>query len=727
MIIIGIQALTISLLQGSFNEMTGWKDSILEEKQNSKHHFYYIIFSFLSLLLVWNLLSSGYVLTLDMIFSHDTFRISDMFYGLSDQYSVLPLYALLDFLGIFLSNEFIQKILFFLVFFVSGISMYKLCPEEWGKGRYFAGILYMINPFIYVRFLAGHWLILLAYAVSPIVIRSFMDFFESPSTKRSLYAAFLITVVFFIDTHTPFLLLIVFFIFFIEKILEYGKNAHRVIDISKRTLLIGSFLLLLNSYWLVPVFTVNKTPLDEITGSDLYIFTTRQDINFNTLFTAASMYGFWRGGYMYTKDLLPYWYLFFIFILFLAVHGFVSNHRHPKYGIYVRTSGIVAVLSVLLAAGISSPVGSAFEFLFNNVFFFKGFREPQKFVALLVMAYAYLGGLGVAELEKSAKTKSSEVSRNPGTWLLVALALFTPFIYSFAIFDGFHGQLKTTDYPKDWYAVNDFLNEDKQDFNILFMPWHLYMDFKWLPTSQKRIANPANIFFDKPVIQGENMEAGTIYSSSSNPVTKYIEFLLGKKNVIENFGGLVAPLNVKYIILTKEVDYEQYDFLYKQKDLQIVKDTENLVVFRNNYPVSRFYEVDGVITIKDWEDLIDLGKTHDLTSFSIVIGNETNIQASKGQALNYTLDSPARYLLDRPSKRYIVFSRRYSEDWKLDGNPPFANFGVTNAYDTSDLKRSTLYYERFNLYLIGYIISGITFIFFIVINLNEKIRTRFGF
>ncbi|NJD54451.1 MAG: hypothetical protein FIB07_16505 [Candidatus Methanoperedens sp.] len=713
--------------------MTGWIDSISGKKQIlfSKHRFHYFIFLILSLALVMDFFSPGYILTLDMIFTPDTFRISDSFYGLSNQYSTLPLYAFLDLIGIFLSNEIIQKLIFFLVFFVSGVSMYKLCPEEWGIGRYFAGFLYMINPFIYVRFLAGHWLILLAYAISPIVIKSFMDFFKNPSTKRSLYAAFLITVVFFIETHTPFLLLIVFGIFYIIKIFECGKNAQEVIYISKRSLLIGLSLLLLNSYWLIPNFTGNNTPLGEITNSDLYLFTTKHDINFNTLFTTSSMYGFWRGGYLYTKDLLPYWYLFFIFILFLAVHGFTLNYRHPEYGVYVRSFGIVAVLSALLATGISGPLGSAFEFLFNNIFLFKGFREPQKFVALLVMAYAYLGGLGVAELEKIIKAKSSgsNVYNNVnkfGTWLLIALAISTPFIYSYTIFDGFQGQLKTTDYPKDWYAVNDYLNEDKQDFNILFMPWHLYMDFKWLPTPQKRIANPASIFFDQPVMQGENMEAGLIYSSSSNPVTDYIEFLLWKKDKIENFGELVAPLNVKYIILTKEVDYGQYDFLYKQRDLELVKDTENLIVFRNMYPVSKFYEADRVITIKGWEDLLDLSRTRDITSFAIVIGNETNIESSTGQALNYSIDYPARYLLDRPSKRYIVFSRGYSEDWKLEGKPPFANFGVTNAYDTSGVIENIIYYERFNIYLIGYIVSGIAFIFLMILYFNEKIRKRVG-
>ncbi|KPQ42646.1 MAG: hypothetical protein MPEBLZ_02793 [Candidatus Methanoperedens nitroreducens] len=185
---------------------------------------------------------------------------------------------------------------------------------------------------------------------------------------------------------------------------------------------------------------------------------------------------------------------------------------------------------------------------------------------------------------------------------------------------------------------------------------------------------------------------------------------------------------MKYIILTKEVDYGQYYFLYKQKDLELVRDTENLVVFRNRHPVSRFYEADGVITIKDWEDLLEISKTRDITSFAIVAGNETNtnIEASKGQALNYTIESPVKYLLDQPSKRYIIFSRRYSEDWKLERKTPFANFGVTNAYDTSGIKGNTLYYERFNIYLIGYLISGIAFIFLIILYFNEKIRTKIG-
>jgi len=55
---------------------------------------------------------------------------------------------------------------------------------------------------------------------------------------------------------------------------------------------------------------------------------------------------------------------------------------------------------------------------------------------------------------------------------IIIIALITPLIYSFTFFNGFAGQIKPTDYPADWYEVNDLLNQDNQDFKILFFPWH---------------------------------------------------------------------------------------------------------------------------------------------------------------------------------------------------------------------------------------------------------------
>ncbi|MBI2652580.1 hypothetical protein HYX00_03895 [Candidatus Woesearchaeota archaeon] len=232
------------------------------------------------------------------------------------------------------------------------------------------------------------------------------------------------------------------------------------------------------------------------------------------------------------------------------------------------------------------------------------------------------------------------------------------------------------DYPKDWYEINNYLNIDKQDFNVLFLPWHLYMDFKWIPNQDKRIANPANSFFDKPVIQGDNMEVGTIYSSSNPPRSKYIESLIKNKSIT---GSNLKILNVKYVILAKEVDYKNYMYLNNQSDLYLIKETENLYLFKNKNEVNKFYQTDDPNA-----ELIPLA---------------------------YTKKSPIKYTIEKPDKEYIIFTENYNKNWQLDSQQP-NKFEAVNLYEFKD--SLSLNYTRFRIYLIFYLFSVIVFILLLV-------------
>ncbi len=189
--------------------------------------------------------------------------------------------------------------------------------------------------------------------------------------------------------------------------------------------------------------------------------------------------------------------------------------------------------------------------------------------------------------------------------LAIIISLITPLIYSFTFFNGFAGQIKPTDYPSDWYETNNFLNQDKQDFKILFLPWHWYMNFGWINNTNKRIANPARNFFDKEVISGENAEIGGINSEVNTPEQVYIDSLLAKRDNITDFGELVSILNVKYIILTKESDYKKYFFLFNQTDLDLVKETETLYVFKNRHEVTKIYQTDDISNIGAEKAVLD--------------------------------------------------------------------------------------------------------------------------
>lgn len=264
--------------------------------------------------------------------------------------------------------------------------------------------------------------------------------------------------------------------------------------------------------------------------------------------------------------------------------------------------------------------------------------------------------------------------------VIVITVLITPLIYSFTFFNGFAGQIKPTDYPSDWYETNNFLNEDKQDFKILFLPWHQYMNFGWVNNTNKRIANPARNFFDKDVISGTNAEIGKIYRESNTPEQVYIDSVLDKRNNITNFGELISILNVKYVILTKESDYKKYFFLFNQTDLELIKETKNLYVLKNKNRILKIYQTDDI----------------------------SNIMAEK-TGLDYEMINPVRYRLENnASKKYIVFTEPYSEDWRLDGKEPVKAYGAVNAFESGGKE---IRFERFyRINLPAYIISILTFI-----------------
>ena len=50
----------------------------------------------------------------------------------------------------------------------------------------------------------------------------------------------------------------------------------------------------------------------------------------------------------------------------------------------------------------------------------------------------------------------------------------------------------------------------------------------------------------------------------------------------DDIGARLKKLNVKYVILTHEVDFENYDFLNKTKDLSTVKQGDDLTIYLNS-------------------------------------------------------------------------------------------------------------------------------------------------
>ncbi len=320
-----------------------------------------------------------------------------------------------------------------------------------------------------------------------------------------------------------------------------------------------------------------------------------------------------------------------------------------------------------------------------------------------------------------------------GTTAIIMAALLLPLAYSFTMF-GFHGQLQPTDYPEGWETAKEFLNSDGDDYNLLVLPWHQYMDYNWVANKDKRVYNPARQFFDKPVIQGDNFEMPSIYSQSTNPVSEYVEFLLSKRDTVDNLGELLAPLNVKYVILVKEADYKYYDYLYQQEDLSTVMDKPGITLFKNQHPTARVYGIDNVVYINNLEEYLQLSKKQDVMNHVYVIGSGPSDDGStQMEKLIFVEKSPVTYLIGGTSLKYTTFvvpqnvSKQY---WEYGGKKPaFYNLGFMPAFASTADGGEIVYTRFYRIYLPCYVISALTLglmVYFYFRSLKPKVRSRQG-
>jgi len=651
-----------------------------------------VIYPILAFVIVFPLLLDKFLFLLDYIPRINGYNALQLFYGFT-----APVYGgslPITLLSAIIPAEIFQKFLIFLILFLSGYLMYSLASKFTSSktAQLYAGLLYMLNPYTYIRIVVGHWLILFAYAILPLAVKYLIELLDKKDLKNTIKFTLATTLVAF-NSHTLFIALIVFSILFLSKLCR-----DRSISLFKSIISASLFFLLLNTYWLVPLFTAKEeTLLSHISLKDIEVFSPKE-----SLFGIMGMYGFWKVGYIYAKDLLSFWHILFLAIFILAVYGFTSFRKNR----YVLAFGFVWLIGFALATGIKGPLNDIFKLLFEYTPL-KGMRDTHKFVTMLAFSYSILGALGLTKLEEQLKNLKPLVK-----YFIILIILLIPLIYSFTFFNGFAGQIKPTDFPKDWYEVKEFLNKDKDNFRVLFFPWHLYMTFHWVPNRDKLIANPAPLFFDREVISGKNIEIPGVYRQVYTPYQVYIDYLLGKRNKISNFGELVSILGVKYILLTKEVDYKKYFFLLKQKDLELVLETKNFYVFKNKAFKGLIFSVDGIGYVKDWDELINISKIKDITRRLYVIGEGEAEGREFWVKLKYEKVSPVKYVIkDRPMK-YVIFTEEYSKDWKLNGEEPLKAYGVVNAYVVLDKsKPKEIVYERFyRICLPFYIISLVAFL-----------------
>lgn len=656
----------------------------------------YILFALLSLAILSNLLLPGYVLVTDMVFgpivpAQGIYTTGVVLGG----GNALTAFSIL--LGYAIPGWAVEKLYLFLVFFLSASSMYRLTGRVGGPARYYAALLYAVNPFVYVRILSGALGLALAYSILPLAFLYFIRLLR-PSGRKLQSAAlpallFSLTAVF--DIHTFVLLVGLSLLYFIVWLFYNFRDVWaRLRHVYVQAGLFIAFTLALNVYWIYSARQASGQILGSFTFLDAVAFASRPTLFGNTMFSIMAMYGFFRTGYLYPVDLAPWLIALLPLFIFLALYGFLAEFRNRVRGPVATTMIIAMVISVVLATGISSPLTAPiYTFLYNNLPLFNGFREAQKFVALLVLSYAFLGYFGLLQIEQMAsrhlRLRGSKHSLIAAfAVLLIILSVSSPLLYTYMELGGFDGQLNNVMYPHSWYVARSIIESNVSDNSVLFLPWHTYMFYNWSGTL---FASPFSNFFPGNLIYGGQDTYLGGQGAQTGFASGMMLQILKERNSIHNLGNLLSLMDVKYVFLSKSADFYRYGFLYSQHDLRLLLNTSTAALFLNLHPVYRAYVTDQLRTFSSFSYLVNLSSSLNLLDYAWIYGGNSTSSVGEIVPVSTVQESPVHFNMALPglisvnSSYYLVFipPAGANTQWSIQAGRPLqinsSSPGIVNA------------------------------------------------
>jgi hypothetical protein len=442
-----------------------------------------------------------------------------------------------------------------------------------------------------------------------------------------------------------------------------------------------------------------------VTNADLSAFATTSDARYGLGLNVLGLYGFWRPGNPLAKGSLSGWPFLLLAILVLVGVGawFAWTRLHARS--LVVALGATAVIAYFLALGNQGPTGGLFTLLYDHLPGFAIMREPEKFSALLALAYATFFGLGVSCLAGLARRV---VQRR----FVIGLAMAIPCVYGFTVFWGFSGYAAPSAYPASWAQADSIMGSGDQA--VLALPWHLYLDFPW--TQRRTVVNPMASYFQRPVISGDNIEAGDIETESSDARSDYLNYLFSIGSDTTHLGRLLAPLGIRYVLLAKTDDWKDYGFLDTQSDIRVVKDWGDLTLFENMEPAPLATAPTTAITVDTWGDVVGLAQETSLADYYVTVRNpgpgpirEPALVAGAFSAATpaVRLTSPVQVTVRTASaSSHVVVAEPYDPDWSANGQAASEELGALTGFTDVPAGTVTVTYGRWAAVRDGYIASG---------------------
>ena len=545
--------------------------------------------------------------------------------------SLIPFQVLWASLGNVFSLVTSQKIMFYLLFSGSGLSMYFLTSTLIKEKRreiasLISAIFYMLNPFSMILIWPQPTTFIFLYTFLPLLLALFIRGLERTNTFKSVFLMCLIWLLttatayqnprFVIVTWTPMLL----YLFF------YMLTRREVIHPIQFTVTLALIWFALNAYWMLP----NMVYVTEDYGefgyealglSDLSAF----KLNSAQIIDVMRLSGYWALSDGFKGDPYYIWATVYSSPLFLSISFFMCLFAFLPLLLRPRDKNIIfftllALYGSFLVKGPNPPLGEINTWVISHISFLaRIFRHNYEYFGIYIpLSYAFLIGYSLVHLSNYAKigvrgeahrSKRLASIKNMGGILTISLIVFLllgvyawPFWTGDVIYPG--GKVipsSRVKIPNYYYEAGNWLNSQNEDFRILSLPmasWSSYATYWWNNGSHGYSGvNPIVWLLPKPAI---------VSGQSGHGLSGFIiqNWLAEAEAGFENgenytmLSKLLTFLNVKYVSFHRDANWrfiEEHPWyistspesfqsvLRSQEGLQLEKSFGQLDFYRNEY------------------------------------------------------------------------------------------------------------------------------------------------
>lgn len=487
------------------------------------------------------------------------------------------------------TGEVVGKVFVLATAFVAALTSFKAVPVVSFAARAAASTVFTLNPFVYGRLHYGQLFLLAAYALLPWFAVLLRQLLSAPGVRAALANAVSLALIGMFSPHVLLIAGVLTAVVAASNVIFGGGVAgffrHRA------PWLFGSISAsaILCSYWVVPLLLGRGTEgaIIASTGSaELYAYAARPDAAFGLIPNLLGLFGFWAediGRFTSMKVYVPGWPAVLAVILSVCVVGALRAlcRRGTNLRPWALALLIAGAIGLALEVGVSSAqTAGLVTWLDSHFVLYRGLRDAGKWATLLALVFSQLVGLGADEiLSWPRRLVHKPVSSEWTLAVLAAALLAVPLYYGNGLLFGSHGTIQPSEYPAGWYSADRLLTADSHPDRTLFVPWHEYMRYSFIRNENKVAACPAPSFFSVPVLASKDPEVPGIAPPATRDQSVVDQLV--RAGPRGSWAVQLESLDIKYVLVAKELDWQSYGYLATQQGLIQIADLGSILVYRN--------------------------------------------------------------------------------------------------------------------------------------------------